>query len=172
MTVGFARSMVLAAAAMAALSGVLASCAASTASIEPATTPRPAVATAAANATPPPAPVSLAPIAPEIVGVWETRSSLDASGSQQIVRTYRFAPDATYDYRLAVCRSSTDCTLQAQELGYVQAAGGLLSLLPQTDPSDGPRTYPYQVGRDPNVGDIQLHLALPDGTLDIFYFSP
>ncbi len=168
MTVAYGRSMMVAAAAMAV---VLASCVASGATAEPATS-RPVVATAAALATAPPVPLSLAPIAPEIVGVWETRSSLDASGSQQIVRTYRFAPDATYDYQLAVCRSSTDCTLQAQESGYVQAAGGLLSLLPQTDPSDGPRTYPYQVGRDPNVGDIQLHLALPDGTLDIFYFSP
>ena len=168
MTVAYGRSMMVAAAAMAACSP---RAAASGATAEPATS-RPVVATAAAHATAPPVPLSLAPIAPEIVGVWETRSSLDASGSQQIVRTYRFAPDATYDYQLAVCRSSTDCTLQAQELGYVQAAGGLLSLLPQTDPSDGPRTYPYQVGRDPNVGDIQLHLALPDGTLDIFYFSP
>jgi hypothetical protein len=25
------------------------------------------------------------------------------------------------------------------------------------------------VGRDPNVGDIQLHLTLADGQIDIFY---
>jgi hypothetical protein len=123
-------------------------------------------------ATTTPVAVSLAPVAPEILGAWETRASLDTSGSQQIIRTYRFFPDATYDYQLAVCRSSTDCALQSSESGYAQTAGGVLSLVPQTDPSDGPRAYPYVVGRDPDVGDIQLHLRLPDGEVDIFYFSP
>lgn len=123
-------------------------------------------------ATAPPIAVSLAPVAPEILGLWETRASLDTSGSQQIIRKYLFSRDATYVYQVALCRSSTDCALQSSESGYAQTAGGVLSLAPQTDPSDGPRAYPYVVGRDPDVGDIQLHLQLPDGQIDIFYFSP
>jgi hypothetical protein len=123
-------------------------------------------------ATAPPIAVSLATVAPEILGLWETRASLDTSGSQQIIRRYRFSPDASYAYEVAVCRSSTDCALQSSESGYAQTVGGVLSLAPQTDPSDGPRAYPYVVGRDPDVGDIQLHLGLPDGQIDIFYFSP
>jgi hypothetical protein len=35
-----------------------------------------------------------------------------------------------------------------------------------------PRAYPCLVGRDPDVGDIHLRLALPDGQVDILYFSP
>ncbi len=169
MTVAHARS----ATAAAAMAVILVSCVASTPTDDTSIrTARPVIASPQEVTTAPPTAVSLAPLPPEIVGAWETRSSLDASGSQQIIRTYRFFPNATYDYQLAVCRSSTDCALQSQESGYAQAAGGVLSLAPQTDPSDGPRAYPYVVGRDPNVGDIQLHLGLPDGQVDIFYFAP
>jgi hypothetical protein len=156
-----------------AMAVVLASCVRSTPTTDSSiSAPPPVSASPTDVATPPPIAVSLAPVAPEILGVWETRASLDTSGSQQIIRKYRFSPDATYDYQLAVCRSSTDCVLQSSESGYAQTSGGVLSLAPQTDPSDGPRAYPYVVGRDPNVGDIQLHLTLPDGQVDIFYFSP
>lgn len=112
---------------------------------------------------------SIVRLASELVGRWETKSQLDSSGSQAIVRTYRFAPDGRYDYTIGLCRSSTDCTIQASESGSAQAYGGMLALKPQTRRSDGPRTFPYVVGRDPDVGDLQLHLTLPDGEIDIFY---
>lgn len=169
MTLAHARSTT----AAVAMAVVLASCVTSTPTNDPSISTAPPVTASPQDlATAPPIAVSLAPVAPEIVGVWETRARLDASGGQQIIRTYRFFPDATYDYQLAVCRSSTDCALQSSESGYAQTAGGVLTLVPQTDPSDGPRAYPYVVGQDPNVGDIQLHLRLPDGQVDIFYFSP
>jgi hypothetical protein len=114
-------------------------------------------------------PTALAPLPPELVGTWKTSKWLDQSGSQQIVRTYVFSPDARYEYTLAMCRSSTDCSLLSQEAGYAQAANGILSLEPQTESDDGPRAWPYVVGQDPNVGDIQLHFTLPDGQIDIFY---
>lgn len=123
----------------------------------------------------PPSPVprtashSAVPLAPELVGRWETRSQLDSSGSQAIVRVYRFAQDGQYDYTIALCRSSTDCTVQAVESGYAEADRGVLTLRPQTSSADGPRAFPYVVGRDPDVGDVQLHLALADGQIDIFY---
>jgi hypothetical protein len=85
------------------------------------------------------------------------------------VRTYRFAADGRYDYMIAVCRSSTDCTVTSTESGQAQAARGVLALQPQTESSDGPRAFPYVVGRDPDVGDIQLHLTRADGRTDIFY---
>jgi hypothetical protein len=85
------------------------------------------------------------------------------------VRTYVFSPDARYQYTIAMCRSSTDCSLVSQESGYAQAANGILSLQPQTESEDGPRAWPYVVGQDPDIGDIQLHIALPDGQIDIFY---
>lgn len=110
-----------------------------------------------------------APLPPELVGTWTTSTWLDQSGSQQIVRTYVFSPDGRYEYTLARCRSSSDCSLESQESGYAQAANGMLSLEPQTESGDGPRAWPYVVGQDPNVGDIQLHFTLPDGQLDIFY---
>ena len=170
MKLAHARSTMTTAVAMAV---VLASCVSSTRSTDsPISTDPPVFASVQGVTATPPIAVSLAPIAPEIVGVWETRSNLDASGSQQIIRIYRFFPDATYDYQLGVCRSSTDCVLQSSESGYVQTGGGVLSLVPQTDPSDGPRAYPYLAGRLTDVGDIQLHLGLPDGQVDIFYFSP
>ncbi len=108
-------------------------------------------------------------LAPELVGTWDTRTWLDQSGSQQIVRTYVFSPDGRYEYTLAMCRSSTDCSLEGQESGYAQAANGIVSLEPQTESAEGSRAWPYVVFRDPNVGDVQLHLALPDGQVDIFY---
>lgn len=175
MTVAHARSTMAATAT--AMAVVLAACVGATGpTTRPTDPPIPTAPRVSASlphvATAPPITVSLAPLAPEIIGAWETRSSLDTSGSQQIIRTYRFFTDATYDYRLAVCRSSTDCTIQSSESGYARTARGVLSLAPRTDPSDGPRAYPYVVGRDPDVGDIQLHLGLPDGQIDIFYFAP
>jgi hypothetical protein len=111
------------------------------------------------------------PLPRELVGTWTTSTWLDQSGSQQIVRTYVFSPEGRYEYTLAMCRSSTDCSLVSQESGYAQAANGILSLEPQTESDDGPRAWPYVVGQDPNVGDIQLHFTLPDGQVDIFYLG-
>jgi hypothetical protein len=85
------------------------------------------------------------------------------------VRTYVFAPEGRYEYTVAMCRSSTDCSLVSQESGYAQAANGILSLEPQTEPNDGSQAWPYVVGPDPDAGDIQLHFRLPDGQVDIFY---
>ncbi len=110
-----------------------------------------------------------AALAPELVGSWETQHWLDSTGSRAIVRTYRFTADGQYEYTLAVCQSSTDCAIQSSERGVAQAAAGVLSLRPQTASTDGPRSYPYVVGRDPDVGDLQLHLTLADGEIDIFY---
>jgi hypothetical protein len=119
-----------------------------------------------------PAPTgALGPLAPELIGEWQTSQWLDATGSQQIVRTYRFYPDARYEYTLALCRSSTDCAIQDSESGYAQTNGGVLSLAPQSSSTQGPRAYQYVVGRDPDVGDVQLHFTLADGTIDIFYLS-
>lgn len=109
------------------------------------------------------------PLVRELVGTWETETWLDSNRSQAIVRTYRFAADGRYDYTIALCRSSTDCTIQAAESGSAQAAGGRLSLKPVSRSSDGPRAFPYVVGRDPDVGDLQLHLTLANGQIDIFY---
>ena len=120
---------------------------------------------------PPSVSAALAPLPSELVGTWVTSTWLDQSGSQQIVRTYVFSPDGLYEYTVAMCQSSTDCSLAGQESGYAQAANGILSLEPQTEPNDGSRAWPYLVARDPNVGDIQLHFTLPDGQIDIFYLG-
>jgi len=119
----------------------------------------------------PPGPTaeSSAPLAPELVGSWQTQHWLDSTGSRAIVRTYRLTAEGRYDYTLAQCQSSTDCAVQSSEQGLVEAAGGILRLRPQTASADGPRSYPYVVGRDPDVGDLQLHLTLADGETDIFY---
>jgi hypothetical protein len=168
MTVALAR-LATAAAAMAV---VLASCVSSTLQGDSSiSTPRPVVASVPEVATPQASAPALAPLPPEIVGAWEV-TAVDPNGGPQLLRRYRFFPDATYDYVLAQCSSSTECRLVSSESGYAQAASGVLSLAPQTNPSDGPRAYPYVVGRDPNVGDIQLHLGLADGQVDIFYFAP
>jgi hypothetical protein len=103
------------------------------------------------------------------VGTWRVSQWLDATGSQQFWRVYTFTADGLYEYTLATCRSSTECTLDGREQGYAQTANGFLTLQPQTESVEGPRGWPYVVGRDPNVGDIQLHLTLPDGQIDIFY---
>lgn len=131
----------------------------------------PSVSSSSQATQPRSAPAALAPLPPELVGTWKTSKWLDQAGSQQIVRTYLFSPDGRYQYTIAMCRSSTDCTLVSQESGAVQAANGILSLEPQTESDDGSRAWPYIVGRDPDVGDIQLHFTLPDGQVDIFYFG-
>jgi hypothetical protein len=87
------------------------------------------------------------------------------------VRTYRFAADGLYEYTIANCQSSTDCTVQSSESGYAYVEGGLLSVQPQLGSAEGARAYPYVARRDPNVGDIQLHLTLADGQIDIFYWG-
>ena len=143
----------------------IAACAGSDASALPPPPPTPATTSATPTPTPPPVP----PLARELVGRWETQHWLDPTGASAIVRTYRFAADGRYDYTIAVCRTSTDCTVKSTESGYAQAARGMLTLRPQTQPSDGARAYPYTVGRDPDVGDLQLHLTLTNGQLDIFY---
>jgi len=112
---------------------------------------------------------SLTPLPPELVGTWRTSTWLNADGSQADWRIYRFMPDGLYDYTVAEC--TPDCVVQGYEWGYAQASDGVLSLMPQTTPSDGPRAWAYAVGRDPNVGDVQLHVALPNGQVDIFYFG-
>jgi hypothetical protein len=112
---------------------------------------------------------STVPLLTELVGRWVTQSWLDNSGSQAVVRTYQFTADGRYEYSIGLCRSSTDCTIQSAESGYVRAARGLLALQPRTRSSDGLRSFPYAVGRDPDVGDVQLHLTLADGQVDIFY---
>jgi hypothetical protein len=114
-------------------------------------------------------PAVLAPLPQELVGTWTVSAFLDQSGSQQIVRTYAFAPDGRYEYTLATCRSSTDCSLVSQEAGNAQAANGILSLEPQTKSGDGPRALPYVISQDPVVGDIQLQFALRDGQVDTLY---
>jgi hypothetical protein len=126
-------------------------------------------ATSATLESPAPPAESSAALAPELVGSWETQHWLDSTGSRAIVRTYRFTADGQYEYTIAQCQSSTDCAIKSSERGSVQAAGGVLSLRPQTASADGPRSYPYVVGRDPDVGDLQLHLTLADGEVDIFY---
>ena len=113
----------------------------------------------------------LAPLPPELVGNWTTSKWLDQTGSQQILRTYVFTPDGRYEYTIAMCRSSTDCSLVSQESGSAQVVNGILSLEPQTESEDGSRAWPYVVFRDPDVGDIQLHFTLPDGQVDIFYLG-
>jgi len=117
----------------------------------------------------PPVPTVVRQLPRELVGSWETQHWLDSTGSRAIVRTYRFAADGRYEYTLAMCQSSTDCAIQSNEEGSAQAAKGVLTLVPETVSVDGPRSYPYAVGRDPNVGDLQLHLALATGEVDIFY---
>ena len=87
------------------------------------------------------------------------------------MQTYVFAPDGRYQYSLGTCQASSDCSFVSQESGYAQAAGGMLSLEPQTEPNDGSRTLPYVITRDPIVGDAQLQLTLPDGRVDILYFG-
>jgi hypothetical protein len=117
----------------------------------------------------PPPPTPVLRLAKELVGSWETQHWLDSTGSRAIVRTYRFAADGRYEYTLAQCESSTNCVIRSGERGAAQAADGVLSLYPETASADGPRSYPYAVGRDPNVGDLQLHLRLENGDVDIFY---
>jgi hypothetical protein len=131
----------------------------------------PSASTLSQETQPRTAPEALAPLPPELVATWSTSTWLDQSGSHQIVRTYVFSPDGRYEYTLAECRSSTDCSLVSQESGLAQAANGTLSLQPQTESDDGPRAWPYAVVQDPNVGDIQLHFTLPDGQVDIFYLG-
>jgi hypothetical protein len=87
------------------------------------------------------------------------------------MRRYSFSADGAYDYILGVCVSSTDCTIQYSESGQVRSSNGVLSFAPQTEPSEGERAYPYRVGRLTAVGDVQLHMSLPDGQIDIFYWD-
>jgi hypothetical protein len=118
---------------------------------------------------PPTEPAALTPLPAELVGTW-TVTAQDPSG-QTIRRQYVFSSDGRYGYTLGLCRSSTDCSFVSQEAGIAQAAGGVVSLEPQTEPNDGARQLPYVVTRDPVVGDAQLQLQLPDGTQDVFYFG-
>lgn len=146
----------------------------STTPVSPATTsaadPGPTPTSSSGTVVPaPPVPTVVPRLSRDLVGSWETQHWLDSTGSRAIVRTYRFAADGRYEYTLAVCQSSSNCTIQSFERGFAQAANGVMSLNPETVSVDGPRSYPYAVGRDPNVGDLQLHLALPTGEADIFY---
>jgi hypothetical protein len=114
--------------------------------------------------------VAIAPLAPELVGKWETSHWLDSTGSQQLMAIFQFTPDGRYEYTFAYCRSSTDCEMRAHEWGYAQAADGVLSLSPQTESTEGARAYPYAVGPDPSLAaDNELRLRLPDGSDWIFF---
>lgn len=110
-----------------------------------------------------------APLVKELVGSWETRHRLDSSGSRAIVRTYTFTADGRYDYRLARCESSTSCAIEGSERGRVSAAGGVLTLAPETTSREGPRSFAYAVGRDASAGGPQLRLRLPTGEDEVFH---
>jgi hypothetical protein len=152
---GLRRRGIVLAGALALLLALLAGCG------EEASTP---TASTVSQGTQPGAPADLPPLAPELVGAW---SVSDTSGPQQIAREYIFAADGRYQYSLGTCQGSSDCTLVSRESGFAQAAGGILSLRPQTEPNDGARDVPYAVVQDP-LGD-QLQLRLPDGQVDVFY---
>ena len=79
-----------------------------------------------------------------------------------------FSPDGRYEYTLGTCQSS-NCSLVYQESGYAGGAGGIVSLVPQTESDEGPRDLQYAIVQDPVVGDFQLQLTLPNGTTTILY---
>ncbi|GAA1991931.1 hypothetical protein [Microbacterium pumilum] len=121
---------------------------------------------------PSPHPTAIESLDPALVGEWGVDDWLDSTGSHTLSETYRFTADGLYEYTFAECRSSTDCVIRSREQGYVQTAGGVLALYPQTTSDVGQRAWPYQVGYlDPEVPiSLELHLLSPDGTLQqIFY---
>jgi hypothetical protein len=87
-------------------------------------------------------------------------------------KAYRFEPDGTYGLVNLLCFTGGTCEdAEPPETGIATVTGNQLSLSPQTQSTDGPRTYTFAVVRDPNLGDLRLQFQMAD-YVDEFFWQP
>ena len=119
-----------------------------------------------------PTPAGAGALPPELVGTW-TQDNSGASTFYFSRSAYQFAPDGTYALLDLLCSqdaNGTNCQeANPPEGGVATVTGNQLSLVPTTQSAVGPRTYTFQVVRDPDVGDLQLQFLMPD-YVDVWFW--
>jgi len=110
----------------------------------------------------------------ELAGTW----TQDTAGSSTFFfsrKAYQFAADGTYALLDLICSQDANGTTCEQaeppEAGIATVVGNQLSLNPTTQSTDGPRTYPFAVVRDPNIGDLRLQFFVA-GYTDEWFWQP
>jgi hypothetical protein len=113
-------------------------------------------------------------VPPALVGTW-TQDSVSSSTFYFSRKAYQFNADGTYALLDLLCSQDSNGTTCEQadppEAGVATVNGNQLSLSPQTQSTDGPRTYVFAVVRDPNLGDLRLQFQMPD-YVDEWFWQP
>jgi hypothetical protein len=113
-------------------------------------------------------------VLPELVGTW-TQDSTGSSTFYFSRKAYQFNADGTYALLDLLCSQDSNGTRCEQsdppEAGVATVVGNQLSLSPQTQSTDGPRTYTFAVVRDPDLGDLRLQFFTAD-YVDEWFWLP
>ncbi len=111
----------------------------------------------------------VAPLPRWLVGVWVQDNGLDVVTGMRSRRIYTFHPDGVYEYRHEFCQTVEVCD-GLVEWGHAFMGPSTLTILPQSQPNEGLRTFEFAVAPDPAVGDMTLQFILPDA-IDVFYLQ-
>lgn len=102
--------------------------------------------------------------AQKLVGVWVQD---DTGPVLTTRRRYRFKKDGTYEFVFTSRNTGSDREkVLVKEEGTYRVEGRNLKLSPK---KGRPKTYPWRIEKDPQVGDVRLVFELPDGVLDVYY---
>lgn len=111
-------------------------------------------------------------VPPELVGTWMQENRSGGPTGYFTRKAYQFAPDGNYALVNLLCFTGGTCEdSEPPESSVATVIGNQLSLSPQTQSADGPRTYTFAVVRDPNLGDLRLQFHMPD-YVDEFFWQP
>lgn len=110
---------------------------------------------------------------PELVGTWMQENWGGSTRTGYFTRkAYAFDADGTYTLVSLLCLTGGSCEeADPPEAGIATVNGNQLSLSPQTQSIEGPRSYLFAVVRDPNMGDLRLQFQMPD-YVDEFFWQP
>ena len=110
---------------------------------------------------------------PELVGTWMQENWGGSSRSGYFTRkAYAFYADGTYELVSLLCLSGASCEqADPPEAGIATVNANQLSLSPQTQSIEGPRSYLFAVVRDPDMGDLRLQFQMA-GYVDEFFWQP
>lgn len=110
---------------------------------------------------------------PELIGTWMQENWGGSTRTGYFTRkAYAFGADGTYALVSLLCLTGGSCEeADPLEAGIATVNGNQLSLSPQTQSIEGPRSYLFAVVRDPNMGDLRLQFQMAD-YVDEFFWQP
>jgi len=110
---------------------------------------------------------------PELIGTWMQENWGGSTRTGYFTRkVYGFFADGSYALISLLCLTGGSCEdADPREVGIATVQGNQLSLSPQTQSIEGPRSYIFAIVRDPNMGDLRLQFQMAD-YVDEFFWQP